>query len=92
MTEFLEKVLALETEKDRIAEELRLLKEDYAEEFPMRGVLTAIKVVRARAKLAEHPKEPMPLTHLNYLETLVKQHMAVVKIAKKALLQEKRPR
>ena len=41
----------------------------------MRGLLTAIKIVRATRKLEAHPKEPMKRAHLAYLEALVEQHL-----------------
>lgn len=75
LTTFLAQWCAIEDEQDRLRAELRLLKERYVESFPMRGVLTAIKIVRARRKLATHPKEPMIPVHLSHLETLVAQHM-----------------
>jgi hypothetical protein len=64
---FLTRVLVLEHEQDRWREALRQLKEEYAGALPMRAVLTAVKIVRARHKLATHPKEPMATEHLALL-------------------------
>ena len=75
LTEFLRRWCAIEDEEDRLREDKRLLKEDYAEDFPMRAVLTAVKIVRARRKLAEHPKEPLPPGHLAFLEALVEEYL-----------------
>ena len=75
LTEFLSRWCAIEDEEDRLREDKRLLKEDFAADFPMRGVLTAVKIVRARHKLEAHAKEPMALRHLAYLEALVEQHL-----------------
>jgi hypothetical protein len=75
LTVFLAQWVAIEDQLDRLREELRLLKGDYGDAFPMRGVLTAIKIVRARQKLADHAKEPMRPAHLAYLEALVEDHL-----------------
>lgn len=73
LTEFLARWCAIEDEEDRLREVKRLLKEDFSTDFPMRGVLTAVKIVRARRKLAEHPTEGMRPEHLASLEALVEQ-------------------
>ena len=52
----------------------------------MRGVLTAVKVVRARKKLAEHPKEPLEYIHQGLLEALVERHILGLKDAVDAML------
>ena len=44
------------------------------DDFPMRGILTAVKRVRALIKLENHPKEAMKREHLSVLEGLVEQH------------------
>jgi hypothetical protein len=75
LSEFLTRWCAIEDEEERLREDKRLLKEDYAEAFPMRGVLTAIKIVRATAKLEAHPKDGMRRVHLAHLEALVEQHL-----------------
>ena len=85
LTEFLSKYLAIENEQDRLREELRLLKDDFADALPLRGLLVAVKIVRARLKLENHPKEPMPREHLEYLQTLVEQHLSAEQQALDAL-------
>ena len=75
LSEFLTRWLAIEEEQDRLREEARLLKEEYVDDFPMRGILTAIKRVRALIKLENHPKEAMKREHLSVLEGLVEQHI-----------------
>ena len=72
---FLGRVLAIEDEQDRLREELRLLKEEYTENLPIRALLTAIKVVRARDKLEHHPKEPLALVHQGFLEHAVESFL-----------------
>lgn len=59
LAEFLTRHAAIEDEEDHLREEKRLLKDEHADHFPMRAVLTAVKVVRARRKLEQHHKEPM---------------------------------
>lgn len=71
---FLTSWLTLETEEERLREEKRVLKEQYQEDFPMRAVLAAIKIVRTREGLAAHPKEPLPREHLESLCDLVERH------------------
>ena len=73
--EFLTRWLAIEDEEDRLREDKRQLKEDYADDFPMRGVLTAVKRVRALQKLEAHPKEGMKREHLTVIENLVERHL-----------------
>ena len=97
-TTFLTRWIALEDEEIRLREEKRLLKEEYADELPLRGVLTAIKIVRAQRALEAHPKEPMALTHLAYLEALVEQHLdrvatvlEAMQVEAQALVQGSRP-
>jgi hypothetical protein len=75
LQEFLARWLALEEEEDRVREEKRLCKEDYADHIPMRGVLTAVKVVRAEWKLERHPKEPMKRSHQSALQYAVEGYL-----------------
>ena len=85
LTEFLSKYLAIENEQDRLREELRLLKDDFATALPLRGLLVAVKIVRAQITLETHPKEPMPRPHLEYLQMLVEQHLSAERQALDAL-------
>ena len=73
---FLTRYVAIEDEQDRLREEIRLLKEEFADEFPMRAALTALKVIRARLKLEGHKKEPMSAEHQSQLEGFVAAHLA----------------
>ena len=75
LSEFLTRWIAVEEEQDRLREEARLLKEEYADDFPMRAMLVAVKRVRAVHKLENHPKEAMRREHLSALEGLVEQHL-----------------
>ena len=75
LAEFLTRWIAIEEEQDRLREEARLLKEDYADAFPMRAMLVAVKRVRAVHKLENHPKEAMKREYLSVLEGLVEQHL-----------------
>lgn len=85
LTAFLTQWCAIENEEDRLREEKRLLKEEYVDDFPMRGLLVAVKIVRARVKLETHAKEPMQRVHLEYLEALVDQHLRGVQAALDAM-------
>ena len=76
LTEFLERTIAIEDEMDRLREDMRQHKEQYADMLPLRAVLTALKVVRARRKLAAHTKEPFPLEHQDAMQGLVEAHYA----------------
>jgi hypothetical protein len=73
--EYLTRACALDDEQDRLREELRLLKESYADDFPMRALSTALKVVRARRKLAVSPKGSLTLAHQAVLEGVVMRHL-----------------
>ena len=75
LSEFLTRWLAIEDEEDRLREDKRQLKEDYAPAFPMRGVLTAVKRIRAMQKLEAHPTEGMKREHLSVLEYLIERHL-----------------
>lgn len=75
---FLTQRTTIEDEQDRLREELRLLKETYLGEFPLRAVLTALKVTRAHRKLAEHAKEPMSYMHQALLEAFIETHMTTL--------------
>ena len=75
LAEFLTRWIAIEQEQDRLREDARLLKEEYKDDFPQRAILTAVKVARARRKLADHPKDPMPYAHQSALEALVEAHL-----------------
>jgi len=75
LSEFLTRWLTIEDEEDRLREEKRLLKEAYTDDFPMRGILTAVKVIRARKKLAEHPRDGIKYVHQGVLEALVEMHL-----------------
>lgn len=73
---FLTRASAIEDEMDRLREEMRALRDEYADVLPLRGVTTALKVVRARRKLENHPKEPMRLVHQALLEGEVERTLA----------------
>ena len=79
LSEFLTRWLTIEDEEDRLREDKRLLKEAYADDFPMRGILTAVKVIRARTKLAEHPRDGIKHAHQRVLEALVETHLRSLK-------------
>ncbi len=74
LSEFLDRYAALEDEIERLKAEQLECKAVYEEALPMRAVLTALKIVRARRKLEKHPKEPMKLIHQAYIESLVETH------------------
>ena len=85
---FLTQALTIEDEMDRLREELQELVEAYGEQLPIRAVRVAIKVVRARKKLAEHHKEPMAYDAQAKLETLVADHLAALEAAKRQAAEE----
>ena len=78
---FLGAYTVLEDEIDRLKAELAVCKEQYQDALPMRAVLTALKVTRARRKLAAHAKEPLSLPHQAYLEELVDAHLDAQELA-----------
>lgn len=86
--EFLDRYLTIEDELDRLREETQGLVEFYKEQLPLRAVRTAIKVIRARKKLAEHHKEPMSYTHQALLEDFVERHIRALDAAKQAAAAE----
>lgn len=71
LTQLLKEWKALEEAEDALREQKRMLQEQYTERLPMRAVLTAMKIVRRRDKLAMHPKEPMPVHWQDYLEQTI---------------------
>ena len=75
LTAFLTSWCTLKDEEDRLKAEKCLLKEQYADAFPMRGVLTALKVARATLQLEAHPKEGMARRHLAGLVALGERHL-----------------
>lgn len=87
-TEFLTRWLTLEDKEDRLREDKRLLKAEYQGCFPMRGVLTAVKVLRAEHQLEGHPREGMSRTHLAILKHEVAALMQQLTREKTTLLQE----
>lgn len=88
LKEFLTRYATMEDEEDRLREEKRLLKVDYETAFPMRAVLTALKVVRAQRKLAEHPKEPCNRVYQAVLEAKIEHHLAGLAQTMEAVVQE----
>jgi hypothetical protein len=74
---FLSRWCEIEDQEDALREQKRVLREDYKDTLPLRGVLTAVKIVRARRKLDAHPKEPMPPAHLAILEELLEDRLGV---------------
>jgi hypothetical protein len=85
---FLDSYLTIEDEIDRLRAELHGLLQDYKTELPIRAVRTAIKVVRARKKLAEHPKEAMRYEQQARLEGLMRDHIEALDATKEAAVQE----
>lgn len=72
---FLTQWLAIEAEEDRLRDEKRLLKEDYADDLPLRALLVAVKRVRAVRALEAHPKEPTSRADLAQYEAVVEHHL-----------------
>lgn len=68
---FLTQLLSLELEQARLAQESTRLREAYTDRLPLRAIATATKVVRARKKLMEHPREPLGYEAQAVLEGLV---------------------
>lgn len=79
---FLTNYLTIADEMDRLREETQALMETYHTLLPLRAVQTAIKVVRARKKLAEHHKEPMNYDEQAKLEVFIREHIATMESAK----------
>jgi hypothetical protein len=52
--------------------------------LPLGAVSTAIKVVRARKRRAEHAKEPMHYDLQDHIERFVKEHLEALEAGKKA--------
>lgn len=86
--EFLMQVLTIEDEMDRLREDLQGLVAMYTNQLPLRAVRTAIKVARARKKLAEHHKEPMHYDLQVLIEDFVRDHMAALDAAKQQAADE----
>lgn len=76
---FLSQYAAIEDQEDTLREEKRLLVEEFKAQLPMRGIRTAVKVLRARKKLAEHPKEPMSYAAQDDIEAQVQTYLESVK-------------
>jgi hypothetical protein len=85
---FLDRYLTIEDEMDRLREEVQDLVESYKDFLPLRAVRTAIKVVRARKKLAEHHKEPMTYASQAQIEGFVQEHIAALDAAKQQAAEE----
>lgn len=85
--EFLGQMLTIEDEMDRLRGDIQGLVEFYKKRLPLRAVRCAIKVVRARQKLAEHPKEPMGYAQQAQLEEFVQEHIAALDAEKHAAAQ-----
>lgn len=75
MEEFLTHWIAIEEEQEVLREQQRALREEYGEWFCVRALRTAIKVIRARRTLADHPKEPVPVIAQARFEQLVEQYL-----------------
>lgn len=86
--EFLDCYLTFEGEIDRLKTEIATLEAEYKEDLPLRAVKTAIKIVRARKKLAEHHKEPMSYSQQARLEGFVEEHIATLEAAKHQAAEE----
>lgn len=85
---FLDRYVTIEEEMDRLRQEVQDLVTLFNEDLPLRAVRTAIKVVRARKKLAGHHKEPLPYAQQALIEGFVAQHIAALEAAKKAAADE----
>ena len=85
LQEFLTRYVAIEDEFDRLREEQRLLKKQYNDDVPMRGLLAAVKIVRTTRKLETHPKEPLARVHLAYLARLVEEHLEALEAETRAV-------
>ena len=81
LAEFLYQVLAIEDEMDRLREVMHDLVKTYKDVLPLRAVRTAIKVVRARKKLAEHHKESCTYANQVLIENFVAEHIACLESA-----------
>lgn len=88
MEAFLTHWIELEEEEDRLREAKRTLKEHYAEDFSMRALLTAVKVCRAKLKLEQHEKEPMPRVRQVFFEHFVDHVLMARQQEKEATQQE----
>ena len=72
---YLTRINALEDEQDRLREDARALRAEHTDTLPLRAIHTALKVVRARRKLAAHAKEPVTLEEQALLEAWVERHL-----------------
>ena len=79
--EFIGQMFAIDNEMDRLREVTHDLVEQYKNVLPLRAVRTAIKVVRARKKLAEHHTEPLDYAQQALIEGFVAAHIAALEAA-----------
>lgn len=66
---------ALKRELSRVQEDLSTLDLEFQTRLPLRAMRTALKVVLARKKLAEHPKEPLDYCVQELIEDYVLGHL-----------------
>ena len=85
---FLTEYLTLADEMDRLRAQMQGLVEEFTDTLPLRAVRTAIKVIRARKKLAEHPKEPCTYANQALIEEVVRGHLTALDAAKQRAADE----
>lgn len=75
LNEYLLRATTIEDEQERLREETRLLREAYADHFPMKAVQAALKIARTRDKIINNAKAPMTLADFALVEAIVERHL-----------------
>jgi len=85
---FLTQWCAIDDEQHRLRAEAVELKQAFQDSLPIRAVLTAVKIVRARRELETHPTGPMCRAWLAHYETMVEQHLVTMQEGQEATARE----
>lgn len=75
LTAYVTAFCALKDEEARLREELKVLRENYKNLLPLRGLHAALKIEHTARAVEAHPTEAMPRPHVEALRAWVQQYL-----------------
>ena len=75
LTAYVTAYFAIKDEEDRLRKEAKVLRENYKNLLPLRGLHAALKIEHTARTVAAHPTEGMPRPHVEALRAWVQHYL-----------------
>jgi hypothetical protein len=88
LKEFLLASSIIEEKMKALREEKKVLKQGFADDLPLKAIMSAVRINTAKKKIASDRKEPLSIEYQEYLEGLINTHIESEREAQEKRFQE----